>query len=734
MCLFTYKFQISGLVQGVGFRPFIYNLALKLKLCGKVYNDSKGVVIILTCDELSLTHFIEQIYQNLPPLARIESLVYEKIAFKEFKSFYIASSKHSTKTSPMLSDFALCKECEAEFYDPKNPRFHYPFITCTHCGVRFGIIKNLPYDRKNTTMSKFIMCDFCKSEYSDPTNRRFHAQPISCPKCAIKVSLKDNQKNILANDEFAFKEAARLLKEGKILAIKGMGGFHLVCDAFNEKSVKELRVRKNRPKKPFALMCKNLEQALNLAHISEKEQELLQGKLKPIVILKAKKVFSQIAPDIDKIGIMLAYTPFHLLLFEYFQNPIIATSANLSGESIIYQDDILFEKLHQVFDFVLDYDREIYNSSDDSIAQIIGEDTMYLRTSRGLNPAYLPFKSSYSKQALALGSELKNEFVAYYDNKLLISAYIGDLKSVDVRERFTKTLDFFVQNYNLNFSQILSDKHPNFSYVAEFKDYECLKVQHHFAHICATLFEYKIYDEEVLAFVYDGTGYGDDKSIWGGEIFKANMKKYERIAHFKPFKLIGADIKNIQNLALALIFEYELFDEAKHFLEKIDTKTLHNVKKIYTQSSLKTSSLGRIIDAFGAIIFDQQRLDYEAQIGLLMEKHYDFSLDFSYKFECFENKICVKNALKQVLKDRFDKNKACTGFLNALADCIMSYANENLKALNLKEVILCGGVFQNKTLLEILKRKNFKFKVPLAFPPNDSSIALGQMVHFLCKF
>ncbi|EAI9356936.1 carbamoyltransferase HypF [Campylobacter coli] len=725
MCHLGYKIKISGLVQGVGFRPLVYELALKSKLFGEVRNDGFGVEIILACTQKECQNFIENLKNHLPPLARIDQLIITQISISNYENFSITPSLENTKSTPMLSDFALCKECKKEFFDEKNPRFLYPFITCTHCGPRFSIIKNLPYDRCNTTMEALKMCEFCKSEYEDPKNRRFHAQPISCPQCKIDVFLKNKKGEILAQDDEAFKTCAKLLKQGKILAIKGMGGFHLMCDAFNLEAIKELRLRKNRPKKPFALMCRDMSDAKELCFVDEEEEKLLGSILAPIVILKAKKAFSLIAPDVDKLGIMLAYTPLHLLLFRYFDGVLVATSANLSGESIIKDEDNLLKKLGNVFDFYLDYAREIHNPSDDSIAQVVNGKTMFLRTSRGLNPTYLEIKSDKKGVFLALGAELKNEFVIFYENKLLISPYIGDLKSLDVHERFFSLLDFFKQSYDLSFDQILCDKHPNFSYTKEF--YNTYKIQHHYAHFCALYFEYEKEfkkDEKALGFIFDGTGYGDDGKIWGGEIFIGNLKQYERIAHFENFTLINSDIKNIQNLALSLIWHYDLEDEAKIFLSKIPKIKLENLKKIHTHSTLQTSSLGRIIDAFGSIVFNMEKISYEAQIGLMCEAFYDENLDFSYELFSKDGEINFKELIEGALKD--EKTKAITGMFNALANFIIDFS----KDYDLK-VLLSGGVFQNKTLLEILKAKNFDFFIPLKYPCNDSSIALGQMVHFL---
>ncbi|EFQ4878303.1 carbamoyltransferase HypF [Campylobacter upsaliensis] len=722
MCHFTYKIELLGLVQGVGMRPFIYTLALKLGLKGEVFNDGFGVQIKLNATKNSLKCFLKLLRQDLPPLARIDTLKISQQDTENFSEFRIINSKQSPKRSPLLSDFSLCLECKKEFYDVTNPRYLYPFITCTHCGPRFSIIKNLPYDRKNSSMQAFAMCASCQNEYENPSNRRFHAQPISCPKCAINVFLKDKNGDFLAYQNEAFKLCAKLLKEGKIIAIKGLGGFHLMCDALNENALKALRVRKNRPLKPFALMCKNLEEAQNLAYIDENEANLLESRVAPIVLLKAKKNFPLIAPNVDKIGIFLAYTPLHLLLFEYFDGSLVATSANLSGESIIYEEKNLLQKLGGVFDYYLDYEREIINSSDDSIAQIINGKTMYLRTSRALNPRYLSIDFSKRKKPLiALGAELKNEFVIFYEEKLLISPYIGDLKSLDTRERFERFLNFFKELYGLEFEEILCDKHPHFEYVKDFKGLIKHPISHHYAHFCAAYFE-GAFKKRTLGFIFDGTGYGDDGRIWGGEILRGDLKSYERVGHFESFKLINSDVKNIQNLALSVILHYDLKEEATEFLSKIPSIKLRNLEKIYENSTLYTSSLGRIIDAFGSIVFDLTHSSYEAQIGLMCEKMYDDRLNFSYKLRFKNGQIDFREVFLGALKD--EASRAVTGFFNALANFMLEFSEG-------ERVLLDGGVFQNKTLLKILHKKGLDYFVPLEFPCNDSSIALGQMMHFL---
>lgn len=752
MCPFTYKIKFEGLVQGVGLRPFIYTLAREFKLCGRVFNDTSGVILLLNARKLELSSFIQKMKANLPPLARLDGVKIFKIKYQNFTNFEIEKSKFDLKTAPILPDFAICEACKKEFNSPKNARFNYPFITCTHCGVRFSIIKTLPYDRKNTSMSAFKMCAFCKSEYENPLNSRFHAQPISCAKCAIEVSLKDKAGRILASDKEAFLRLSKVLKAGKIVAIKAVGGFHLCCDALNLNTIKRLRELKNRALKPFALLCADEKMASSLAKISQKESKLLQSNIAPIVLLKKKKRLKEsikkaldlIAPNTDKIGIMLANQGLQMLIFKHFNAPLIATSANLRGESIIYDESVLRLKLSRVYDFCLDFDRDIQNPSDDSIACVVNGKTMFLRTSRGVNPNFISLSRHFKDaNALALGSELKNEFVISYDKKLIISPYIGDLKSLDVRERFFTLLDFFKQNYDLSFQNVLMDKHPHFAYAKELLNRlqseknapKVFKIQHHYAHACAVMFENKLF-KTCLAFCFDGTGYGDDGAIWGGEVLLADLKKYERLAHFRSFKLINADIKRVKNLALSLILSLNLKDEAKSFLSKFQGTELRNLEKVFQQNKLFTSSLGRIIDAFAAVIFDLDELEFEAQAGLLIENFYQKNLDFSYEFDFDGREICVKNAFQAVLKEK-DKIKACTGFLNALSSLIIKISAFYQKRFENShkdlKVLLSGGVFQNKTLLEILHRKRFKFKANYKFPPNDSCIALGQMAHFLYK-
>lgn len=738
-----YKFDIRGLVQGVGFRPFVYKIALNLGLRGEIYNDSEGVKLTLLATDTELETFFKEFWANLPPLARIDEIKKLEISYKNFENFSIVSSKQTQKIAPILSDFAICDDCKREFYDPKNPRFHYPFINCTNCGPRISIIKTLPYDRKNTTMSEFTMCKFCQNEYENPLNRRFHAQPISCPNCGPRITLLDKNGNIVCKDEpeLIAQKTATLLKNGKIFAIKGLSGFHIVCDAFNQKSIQTLRVGKNRPQKPFALMCKDLQMAEQIAEISPLEAKILQSQIKPIVILKLKKtalIPPNLAPNLDKIAIFLPPTALHLLLFEYFSNPIIATSANISGEPILFKQEQIYEKLSGIIDFCLNNNREILTPSDDSIVQIIDDKVQYLRTSRSVNPKIMPTNFKQNGTFLALGAELKNQFVIFSNSNLFISPYIGDLKNIATFERFCALLKLFEKTYDLRFDEIISDLHPNFIHTKFFEKngFNVRKIQHHKAHVWASVFEHKLQNEKFLSFCFDGTGYakvGDNSEILGGEVFIFDKGNIKRVLNFDKFRLISGEnsIKNIYKIAYSLIKKYNLENEAKIYLSRLNCDELKMLDKIYENNALlKCSSVGRIFDAFASIICGLNQVNFDGQAGMYLEALYDEKLNFSYKFEIQHEKIYFKNAVKSALND--EPKIAATGFINAFANLILE-----ISLIYKLPVNFCGGVFQNKTLLNaaisLLKKHNIKYYFN-KFPPNDSSIALGQMCAFLSNF
>ena len=735
----SFRYEIKGLVQGVGFRPFVYTLAHKFKLVGEIYNDDEGVKLNFSGEEASFLAFEKELYEKLPALARIDELKKFKID-KIYEKLEIIASKSATKQAPILPDYALCDDCLREFYDPTNPRYKYPFINCTNCGPRFSIIKALPYDRVNTTMSEFKMCKFCESEYKDPLNRRYHAEPISCPNCGPKLYLKDKFGKVLATENEAAKEAARLINEGKILAIKGLGGFHLVCDATNEAAVCELRARKHRPSKPFALMSKNLQNAREIAQISEAEAKLLGSNLKPIVLLEAKNgsnIAKSVAPNLNKLGVMLAFSGIHLLLFDYLEHDIIATSANISGEVVIKDESELREKLGEVIDFYLDHDREIYSPSDDSIAFCVGDEVIFTRTSRGLNPNFIHTNFKQKGTFLALGAELKSSFCIYKDGLLMVSPYIGDLKNVATFDRFKDIFTLFKTTYDLKIDKVIADLHPNFLNTKWAKDqgFELVHLQHHYAHLLSVIFENDLPDKEYLGFCFDGTGYGEDGKIWGGEVFRLDKNSYKRAYHFDEFSLFGGEnsIKNIYLIAYSIILKYGLEDEGRKFLVNFDEKVLRNFKMMEQKglNLVKTSSVGRIFDAFGAIICGISHSSFEGESGMRLEALYDKNLNACYKFSLNDGVIGFKDAFKSALKD--EPRVAATAFINGMADIIFEISKNEKK-----EVLLSGGVFQNKTLLELIYKKfteaNLKFYINKKFCSNDSNVNLGQIYYYLSTF
>ncbi|MDA3047316.1 carbamoyltransferase HypF [Campylobacter sp. JMF_08 NE1] len=759
------KIEIAGAVQGVGFRPFIYRICTDLGIKGEVYNDGEGVKIHANATSEQIARLKERIYSELPPLARIDKFEIFEIAPKIYSDFKIVSSQNSAKFNPILPDFAICDDCRREFYDPQNKRYRYPFINCTNCGPRLSIIKKLPYDRANTTMAKFKMCEFCGGEYTDPLNRRYHAEPIACAKCGPKLFLKNKNGEILGIGEKAVIRLCEILSRGEIVAVKGLGGFHIMCDATNEDAVATLRIRKNRPDKPFAVMCKDYEMAKKFAKFSESEKELLNSQIKPIVLVKKSKnsqnlaLARAVAPNLGKVGIFLANTGIHLLIFEYFNRPLIATSANISGEPIIYDEASLRQKLGGVIDFYLDNDREIITPSDDSvgfvaqnqtqsIAEITEQNsqkitqnfTQYLRTSRGLNPQIFKSKFTHKGSFLALGAELKNQFAIYKDGQIFISPYIGDLKNIATNVRFFALLDIFIKTYDLKFDAVLGDLHPNFLHSKHFENlgFEVVKFQHHYAHLVANLADNDLLGsgKKYLGFSFDGTGYGEDGTIWGGEVLEFDEFGYDRVLHFDEFALIGGEssIKNIYKLAISLIFKFGIESEASEFLAKFSQNEISNLAKIAPRSP-KTTSLGRIFDAFASVICALKSVSFDGQSGMSLENLFDESKITSesekrYKFEIINGKISVKNAFLSALKD--EPAAAASNFINALAKIMLQIAKER----NL-EVVLSGGVFQNATLLDLVVR-NFseagvRFHLHKITPSNDSGVALGQLMAYIAR-
>lgn len=734
------RYSIKGQVQGVGFRPFIYKAALELSLVGFVKNSESGVEIEVEGTKQNIDMFNEYLSLKLPPLARIDAMNAKEIKLLKEKSFKIIQSSHSisnSKTALVSSDIATCKDCIADI--KKEGRYHNYFATnCTNCGPRYSIIKSVPYDRKNSSMDVFAMCSECKEAYENPHDRRYHAQPISCNNCGPKLHLWCVEDKAKVQVEDFYERVASLICAGKILAIKGIGGFHIVCDAANDEVVNKLRVFKNRPSKPFAMMCKNIVQIESFACVSEKEEELLTSKEAPIVILNLKadaKISSSIAPKIDKIGCFLPYTALHHLLFEHLKHPIVATSANLGDEPIITKMEDIFKKLPFV-DFILDFDREIVNAMDDSLVQVIDEKIQILRLSRGYAPKVVKLPFKMDKKILAVGANQKNSIAFVMGENIVVSPHIGDLDSLESFGYFKRTLETFKNFYGFKPELIVHDKHPNYETTkwAKKQNIELAEVQHHLAHIYACKAEFGL-SGDYLGFSFDGTGYGEATSLWGGEVFVGDCRKYS----FKEIKLLGGEkaIKEPRRVALSMLFDKLTLDEVIALdIEVVKVFSKLELEMLYQSftkdiNAPKSSSVGRLFDAIASFCGLAQSVSYEGESGLLCESFYDAGIKKEFNYT-IENGIIEIEIVKDLLRSKLTKVDIVSMFINTLVKIVLEIAKkENM------ELILSGGVFQNKTLLQLivkeLKKENLRYYYQQETAINDGGIALGQAFYGLSK-
>jgi len=732
--------NIYGLVQGLGFRPFIYNLALKHFLKGYVSNNGEGVYIELNTTYKKLYKFMEQIQLKKPPLSKIEYFsITLKNDIKKFENFTIKESQESFSISTMIpSDIAMCKKCEIELNDKNNRRYQYPFITCTNCGPRYSIIKNLPYDRCNTSMDKFKMCDKCKKEYTNPKDRRYHAQPIGCFDCGVELSIYDKGKNKLEiNSKNYIDDIVTHIESGKIVAIKGIGGYHLVCDATNTKTVDLLRERKYRPYKPFAVMVKNIVMAKTIVTLNDKEKELLSSHKRPIVLCQQttkSNISDLIAPNINQLGVLLPYTPIHTLILNKLNNPIVATSANISGEPLCKTFDEIMNLSH-IWDYCLDNNRDIINSCDDSIAFVENDKTFMLRIARGYSPNYLKLPKNTNKKILCLGANQKSTIGIVIKDKMILSPYIADLNSLETINRFKSQIDTFKKTYNFEPEIVVCDKHPSYEstkYAIELKkqnpNLELIQVQHHYAHILATMAINNI-SSKVLGVSFDGTGYGDDNNLWGGEFLICNNNSYKRVAHFNYFKLLGGTlaIKEPRRVALSFLFDIYGKDALNISNKTINSFSKEELKILYTLwekniNSPLTSSCGRLFDVVASLLNIVQVSSYEGESGLLLESYYDSSITDYFQFDINNKIIDFKCIVIQILKEK-NHFIAISKFFNTLVQIIYEMG-EKYKL----PIVLGGGVFQNRVLIRLLIEKIPNIILPKEFISNDSAIAYGQAI------
>ena len=727
----TYKITINGTVQGVGFRPFIYQLATLLNLHGTVSNGTQGVEIILNSNSDILKVFIQKIEEALPLLASIDNITTTQIAQKLFTSFQIISTNEEGKRTVRIPpDVSICKECEAELFDPYNRRYGYPFITCTHCGVRYSIIYDLPYDRKNTSMKFFEMCKACEKEYINPLDRRYHAQPIGCWECGPKLELIDKAGQSLLTLTVIDK-AVELILEGSILAVKGVGGYHLMCDATNDEAVQKMRERKKRPTKPYAVMVANIELARELAVMSKKEEELLTSRERPIVLLDAKeqRYSKLVAPNMSRIGLFLPYTPLHLLLLKKLNCPLVATSANITDEPICTNKESL-DKLQGVYDYVLEHNREIVNGCDDSVVMVVKDQQVILRRARGYAPASIKLPFALFKNVLALGANQKSTIAIGFDNEVILSPHIGDLDTIDSVSYFEKNIQILERIYDFKPVVVIHDKHPNYeSTKYALSHYDNTKaVQHHYAHILGVMAEKQIRGK-VLGVAFDGTGYGDDGNLWGGEFLVCDYEGYERVAQINYFKLLGGAraIKEPKRVALSLLFD--LYGDDVLRLQNPTTEAFSNreLKRYFItwQKGLNaplSSSVGRLFDAVASLVGICQTISFEGESGMMLEALYESSVEGYYGFGYEDGKIDILRIIEEILLEE-NTIIAVSKFFHTLVEMIFTIHKQYDLPL-----VLSGGVFQNRVLLGLVLKKIPDAVISNAIPPNDGGIALGQVV------
>jgi len=741
------KVVVSGVVQGVGFRPFIYRLAHKHRLAGYVTNTSRGVEIEVEGKEEDIDAFIKAITKNSPPIALISSIKTYPLTPLGEKAFLIKKSKVYAYRSTLISpDVCICEDCLRELFDKNDRRYRYPFINCTNCGPRYTIIDDIPYDRANTSMRKFPMCKECAAEYNNPKSRRFHAEPNACFKCGPKVFLYDKEKRpIFCNDPIL--ETIKLLKKGFIVAIKGLGGFHLAVDAENSKAVMKLRKRKPRKEKPFAIMSKDLDDICQYANISEADRKLLTSLERPIVIVpkKEKNPLSEgIAPRIKNFGVMLPYTPLHYLLMEGGFLALVMTSGNISEEPICIENDEAFSKLKGIADYFLVHNRDILQRTDDSVCQIVNGKVRIIRRSRGYVPLPLFFDGDLP-QVLAVGASEKNTICLTKENKAFISQHIGDLENLETLQFFEHVISHLKRILEIEPKILAYDLHPQYlstKWALEQKGVKLIGVQHHHAHILSCLAENGDFSK-VIGLALDGTGYGEDGRLWGGEILLVDKARYKRLAHLAYRPLPGGEKAIKEPWRMAISYLYPIY--GRRLLElPLPLKKVIEQKKIekiiymieHGINCPLSSGLGRLFDAAAAMIGIRYYIDYSAQAAIELEmcrdevdEGYEFFIDtkeMPWKIDPNPAVLAIIQDLKRGVSRCIISGKFHKGIVDVLVR-ICSLAREKT---GLKKIALSGGVFQNAYLLtqmeNRLKELGFVVYSHCQVPCNDGGISLGQ--------
>ncbi|MCL4819894.1 MAG: carbamoyltransferase HypF [Vicinamibacteria bacterium] len=745
------RLTLRGIVQGVGFRPFVLRLARECGVSGRVWNHAAGVTIEAFANALALATFTRRLRTEAPPGARIDDLNSEAMAGTAPAAFTIEpSAAAAERVVSIPPDLAVCDDCLKEIADPAARRYRYPFTNCTACGPRFTIARDVPWDRSATTMAGFAMCDACRAEYEDPRDRRFHAQPIACPECGPRLRLVDAGGHPLAEGDAALRAAARALRAGGIVAVKGLGGFHLACDATFAPAVARLRERKRREQKPFAVMVRDLATVALHAVLREEERALLRSPARPVVLVERRhdsRLAPGVAPDNPLVGLLLAYTPLHHLLLEAAQRPLVMTSANLSEEPLCWRDDEARERLRGLADLFLDHDREIVAPCDDSVARCIAGAPTLLRRARGHVPGALPVARPFARPVLACGALLKNTFCVGAGDAAHLGPHVGDLENVATLDAYEAAIERALRFLRVTPEVVAHDLHPEYAstrYALARPEPLKVAVQHHHAHVAALMAEHGL-EDRLLGLAWDGTGYGTDGTAWGGEFLLVGADgSCERIATFRPLAMAGGDraVREVWRLALALV--EDAFDGAPPtaalaLFDAVPRHDLHVVRQMLASdlNTPRARGVGRYFDAFGALGLVRARSSYEGEVALLWNVAADPAEPGRYPFH-LENRrvpweIDLRLAVRAAVRDLMDGRGAPT--VSARFHRTLVAAAEEVVRLAARHhgrtpVGLTGGCFQNPLLAEGLLAALGGFDVRLhrEVPPGDGGLALGQAV------
>ncbi|HHW04184.1 MAG TPA: carbamoyltransferase HypF [Thermoanaerobacterales bacterium] len=773
---------VRGIVQGVGFRPFVFTEAEKLNLKGFVTNNTTGVHIDVEGSEKNIEAFIKKIVHDPPPLSRIDDVIIEEKPLKGYTDFEIkVSEREGAGFIPVSPDMAVCRDCLKEMLDPQDRRFHYPFINCTNCGPRFSIIEDIPYDRSNTSMKDFPMCQQCEAEYKNPGDRRFHAQPVACPACGPTVFFAGSIENTdLQHEEYykgerfeekEIQKAIFILKTGGILAIKGLGGFHLAVNALDETAVERLRQRKFRYGKPLAVMMKDIDEVKKYCFISRQEAEILESRRAPILLLKKTDCFDgkdqqskvmnsmeyscdtgngemrnaknrslaeSIAPGLDSVGVMLPYTPLHHLLMEKLPFPLVMTSGNVSDEPICRDNDEAMERLKGIADGLLLHDRRIVNRIDDSVVFFAAGKERLARRARGYAPEPIILRKKV-KPLLACGAFYKNTFCLAKDEYAFLSQHIGDLDNNMTFLHYRQQIERYERLFKVNPLLAVRDLHPGYlsSQFAESLQLPVLAVQHHHAHIASVMAEYGL-KERVLGIAYDGTGLGTDGHIWGAEFLLADLKHFQRVGHLKYVPLPGGDTAVRKPFRSALGFVNPYLEDFREYTSRLDKKTVHIISQQIKKglNSPLVSSMGRFFDAAASLLGICDVASYEGQAAMELESMIRPD-DGNYEFKIMSTGssfiIDVFRTLKDLYMDYLggtERGVVAARFHNTVVRFTAELAGRLRDIYKVNRVVLCGGCFQNRYLLERLNEElskaGFEVFIPSAVPINDGGISLGQ--------